>query len=211
MAYRQLFAMTFALGFGLAACGGDGATGSPSETNTSDPAPSSADKPPGSSDQAPPSSDRPPGNPDQPPGNSDQPPGGSKPPGSGNSCESFCGQYGDDCPGNNSANRLVRRLCGRGCDELLGGQCAAAVGTLLTCVIGVPALCTEDGPSDADLVRCAAAYDAWDSCDGDDNSPPTMNPPMGCTQAGGCACADTCQTCRCAAGPNSAACDSLCQ
>jgi hypothetical protein len=210
VAYRQLFSVTFALGFGLAACGGDGATGSPSETNTSDSAPPSAEKPPGSSDQPPANPDQPPANPDRPPANPDQAGGGSTPPGNGNACEQFCDRYADNCPGDNGGNAVVRQLCGRGCDDLLGGDCAAAVGTLLSCVVDVPGLCTEPGPSESDLNRCTAAYQAWNSCD-DDDEPPVMNPPMGCTQAGGCDCADDCTTCRCALGAASTTCDALCQ
>jgi hypothetical protein len=205
VAYRQLFAATFVtLGLAASACGGGGASSSSGGSGTV-------------SEQPPASDDQPPGNPDQPPANPDQPPSGQTggtvtTPGGSNECERFCDRYGDDCPGNNQASSIVRSLCNRGCDDLLAAQqCAPALGSLLACVVDLPGLCTEAGPSNADLQTCTNAYQAWTSCDNpdDDDNPPAMMP-MGCTQAGGCDCADNCAACRCALGEANTTCDAVC-
>lgn len=202
MAYRQLCALTLVASW-LAACGGGGTLPAASTNDSGDAAPANADQPPGSADQAP-------ANQDQPP-QASQSSGGPATPGAGNACEDFCEERGKDCGGNNQANTIVRGLCGRGCDTLLDGECAAAFNQLLPCVVALPGLCTEAGPALADLQKCTEVYQTWLTCDGDKgmDNPPAMQP-AGCSKDTGCDCADTCASCRCALGENSASCDPIC-
>ena len=203
MAYRQLCALTLVASW-LAACGGGGTLPAPS-TNDSDAIPANTDQPPGSSDQAP-------ANEDQPP-QASQSSGGTAKPGGSNECKDFCDDHGKSCAGDNQANTIIRSLCDRGCDSLLGNQqCAPAFGKLLTCVVALPGLCTPMGPSGSDLQKCTEVYQTWTTCDGDKSqgNPPAMQP-AGCKKDAGCDCADECASCHCLLGESSATCAPLCQ
>jgi len=204
VAYRQLCALTLVASW-LAACGGGGTLPAPSTNDAGDSAPANADQPPGNPDQAPPNGDQPPA--------ASPSSGGTATPGISQACEDFCDEHGKDCPGDNTANKVVRSLCERGCDKLITNQrCGSAFSTLFTCFTPLAGLCSADGPSLADLEKCTDVYQTWTTCDSNEGqeNPPAMQP-AGCKKDTGCDCADSCASCRCLLGENSTTCDSLCQ
>ena len=124
---------------------------------------------------------------------------------SGGGCEQLCEQFGgeDGCPGDSQVNRVVRGFCDEGCGSIKP-SCASLYAAAIVCVIALPGLCTEQGPTDG--AACMGAYTAAAQC-GDGDGPG----PMGdCTMAQGCTCGgDTCEQCRCVGG--GATCDILCE
>ena len=215
MAYRQLFAVSFAvLGLFAVGCGGDttSAGGTPS---ASDASPANKDQPPGSgSDQTPPSSDRVPGNADAPPASADAPAGSGDTGQLVDLCQRLCGSIQtavDQCSmGMSMAG--IGDLCSAkvSCQVPASYPCVTEVVGLLDCFIAnFGALC---GGKQAQADFCSEQQNAVTSCTktngldtagsgGNDNGsgggPSTA---AACTSAGKCKCPDDCTTCTCKAG-----------
>jgi hypothetical protein len=191
VAYRQLFAVTFAaLGLVTVGCGSGSAGAVATDAEEQQP-PANQDQPPTNGDQAP-------INRDQPPRTSGGLPGGG---GSAvGACQAFCSSVaGLDCKGG-GVNQAARLVCGTGCkipaeDVACEGQIAAAIG----CLQGVVGLCTDALDPKADK-SCEAEFQAIDACE-EQHQPPDEGQENAatCTKARGCDCATPCEVCVCQA------------
>ena len=207
MAYRQLFAVTFAM-LGLAVgCGSGGAAAVPADADTEQP-PENPDQAPNDSDPAS-NSDQAPVNPDQPPASDSGLPGPGGGAGAEGACRAFCDGIKDkDCSGPSGLGGVVRLICDSGCVLSAEDQaCASQIAAAIACVSGLSGLCTE-AFMPAQAQQCQAAFAAAEACD-EANDPDDgngngngngNNPPPSCTTQGGCECASEVLSCICEAG-----------
>ena len=190
--------------FSIGACGGGDSTTNYSN-GRSQPAPTIVSQTP----QVP-SDSVPPTNPQLPASNGQAPSMNSQSPSSTGTASITCAQA-----------FAVLRAAGCGVTQDDQAQCEAAVVPGAPCFDELQALfrcymnyvaCDDSGHL-IDATTCDNETTAVDSCEGaHSQSPPPANP-TGCTSAGGCNCANDCDSCRCLAidTPSlSSTCDTIC-
>lgn len=208
MAYRRLYAVTFAvLGLLAVGCGGD-TNGNVSASNAEQQPPTNKDAPPSNSDRAS-NPDQTPSNPDQPTNNASDPAGTGGGGRLGTLCQDLCNsieRLGDQCGDGMSMMGDSKSLCATGCQipaNVL--PCEQEIADAFSCLIdNLQLLCSTTNEADQEAAAsiCEDALKAETGCakangitDDNDN-----NTPAKCSKAGGCDCATDCLSCTCDAG-----------
>lgn len=215
MAYRQLFAVTFAvLGLLAVGCGGDTNSNVSSGPDAAQQPPSNPDQPPSNSDQAS-SSDPTPSNPDQPANNASDPAGTGGGGRLGSLCQELCSsldKLADNCSNGMASMGDTKSLCSSDCvvpPNIL--PCETAIADVFTCLLdNLQLFCASvdnqdppaGDPQPSAKSPCQDAVKTYTKC-ADDNhisdQPNGDNGNNGCV-APGCDCPTDCSTCTCQAG-----------
>ncbi len=232
MAYRQLYAVTFAvLGLAAVGCGGDTNANVSSGPDAAQQPPSNPDQPPSNSDQAS-SSDKTPSNPDQPVSNTSDPAGTGGGGRLGSLCQDLCSSLNtlsDQCGDGMSSMGDAKSLCSSDCvvpPNIL--PCESEIADVFSCLLdNLQLFCasvdSQDPPAgdppagdpQPAATPCQDVAKAYSKCAEvnhitDDNG--DNNGSNGCI-APGCDCPSDCTKCTCKAGTDTekrAACVDTC-